>query len=104
MCSLWVAILTAVLLQVKTFVLYPHHYDPKRAPRGSTDVFQGFDNKVLTLQICFYSGSWTYSHSCTVPTEAPNARVKYVAHRASCYPGSEMKTGFIFCQTTLVPI
>ena len=25
--SLLVAILTAVLLQVKTFVLYPHHYD-----------------------------------------------------------------------------
>ena len=26
----------------------------KSAPRGSTDVFQGFGNKVLALQICLY--------------------------------------------------
>ena len=32
MCSLWVAILTAVLLQVKSFVLYPHHYDQEVFP------------------------------------------------------------------------
>ena len=43
MCSLCVAILTDLLLQVKTFVLYPYYY-----------VCEGFDNEVLTLQIYFY--------------------------------------------------
>ena len=30
--SLWVPILTTILLQVKTFVLYPHHYDQEVLP------------------------------------------------------------------------
>ena len=30
--ALWVAISTAVLLQVKTFVLYPRHYDQEALP------------------------------------------------------------------------
>ena len=52
--TLWVAILTAVLLQEKTSVLYPRHYDQRSASLGSTDVFQGFGKKVLALQICLY--------------------------------------------------
>ena len=32
MCSLWVAMLTAILLQVKTFVLYPHYYNQEVLP------------------------------------------------------------------------
>ena len=32
MCSLKVAIFTGVLLQVKTFVLYPDHYDHEVLP------------------------------------------------------------------------
>ena len=53
MCSLKVAILTAVLLQVKTFALYPRHYDQEMLP-GEGQMLLGFGNKVLTLQICFY--------------------------------------------------
>ena len=53
MCSLWVAVLTAVLLQVKTFVLYLCHYDQEVLPKEVyTDVVQGFGNKVSALQIC----------------------------------------------------
>ena len=56
MCSLKVAIFTGVLLQVKTFVLYPHHNDCEVLPgEVPVDVFQGFVNKVLTFQICLYS-------------------------------------------------
>ena len=38
MCSLQVAILTAVLLQVETFVLYPGHYDQEVLP-GEVQMF-----------------------------------------------------------------
>ena len=51
MCSLKVAILTAVLLQVKTFVLYPRHYDQEVLPQEVQIFFKGLGNKVLTSQI-----------------------------------------------------
>ena len=38
MCSLKLAIFTGVLLQVKTFVLYPHHYDREVLP-GEVQTF-----------------------------------------------------------------
>ena len=38
MCSLRVAILTAALLQVKTFVWYPRHYDQEVLP-GEVQMF-----------------------------------------------------------------
>ena len=80
--SLYVAILTAVLLQVK-----PSYRIPiimiRKCSRGSTDVFQGFATKTLTLQICLY---WAAVLSPThIFPEAPYIHVKYVAHRASCY-------------------
>ena len=54
MCSLQVANLTAVLLQVKTFALYQRYYDQDVLPRVVQMLFQGFGNEVLTLEICFY--------------------------------------------------
>ena len=48
------AILTVVLLQVKTFVLYPNHYDQEVLSGEVQMLFQGFDNKVLTWQLCIY--------------------------------------------------
>ena len=42
MCSLQVANLTAVLLQVKTFVLYQWYYDQDVLPRVVQMLFQGF--------------------------------------------------------------
>ena len=51
------AILTAVLLQVKTFVLYHSHYDQELLPKE--------------VQMFFKA--------------APNAHVNYVAHRTSCF-------------------
>ena len=91
MCSLKVAILTAVLLQVKAFVFYPCHYDQEVLP-GEVQMFFKALEKVLTLQICLYWAADTCPHSYC--PETPNARVKYVAHRASCllygplsYPG-----------------
>ena len=40
MCSLQVAILTAVLLEVKNFVLHPGHYD-QEVLSGEVQVFLG---------------------------------------------------------------
>ena len=42
-----------------------------------------FRAAILVCKFAFIEGSCTYSHSYC--PEAPNARVKYVAHRASCY-------------------
>ena len=75
MGSLKAAILTAVLLQIKAFVLYPRHYDQEVLP-GEIQIFSRLGNKVLTLQICLY---WP---AVLIPNLI--ARVKYVAHRASC--------------------
>ena len=38
MCSLKLAIFAGVLLQIKTFVLYPHHYDREVLP-GEVQTF-----------------------------------------------------------------
>ena len=53
MCSLKGAILTAVLLQVKTFVLYPFIMI-EECSLGKCRYFSRLGNKVLTLQICLY--------------------------------------------------
>ena len=66
-------IFSAVLLQIKTFVLYPHYYD----------------QEVLHEEVQIFFKAWfllafigqLYSYFCP---EAPNGRVKYVAHGASC--------------------
>ena len=50
MCSLLVTILIAVLLQVKTFVLYPHYFDQK-VPLIEVQMFV---KALTTLQICLY--------------------------------------------------
>ena len=71
MCSLNVAGFTGVLLQVKTFVVYPHHYDHEVLPWGITDVFQGFVNKILTFQICLYSHSYAMKHLMPVSSMWP---------------------------------
>ena len=60
---------------MKTFVLYPHHYDQEVLP-GEVQMFF----KALASRSNFANlpllGSSTYSHSYC--PEAPNARVKYV--------------------------
>ena len=83
MCFLHVAILTAVLLKVKTFVLYPRHHDQEVLP-GEVQMCsmlwqQGLNFAFSNLTLL---GSCTYSHS--YGPEAPYARVKYVAHGAFC--------------------
>ena len=47
MCSLSVAILTAVLPQVKTFVLYPHYYDQEVLPVEVQMFVKALTEKVL---------------------------------------------------------
>ena len=49
----------------KNLCIAPSSLWSRSAPRGSTDVFQGFDNKVLTLQICLY---WAVVHIPTLIT------------------------------------
>ena len=82
MCSLQVAILTAVLLQVKTFVLYPHHYDQEVPP---VEVQMFFKALATRSWICRYAFiGELYLFPLLLPG-APYVRVKYVAHRASCF-------------------
>ena len=76
-----VAILTALLLLVKTFALCPCHYNQELLP-GKYRCFSRLWQQNLNFANLPLLGSCTYSHSdCP---GAPNACVKYVAHRASC--------------------
>ena len=81
MCSVKVAILIAVLLQVKTFVLYPLHYNQEVQMRKYR-CFSRLWQQGLNFANLPLLGSGTSSHSYC--PEAPDAHVKYVAHRASC--------------------
>ena len=45
MCSLKVASFTGVQLQVKTFVLYPHHYDHEVLPGELQTFFKALSRK-----------------------------------------------------------
>ena len=74
MCSLKVAIFTGVLLEVKTLVLYPYHYDHEVLP-GEVQTFLRLCQQGLN-----FSNLPLFPLSCR---EAPNAHVKYVAHRVS---------------------
>ena len=73
MCSLKVATFTGVLLQVKAFVLYLHHYDHEVLSGEVQLFFKALSKRSLKL----FEFAFT-------PTLMPNARAKYVAHRASC--------------------
>ena len=64
----------------KTFVLYPYHYDQEMLPEEVQMFFKAL--KGLNFANLPLLGNSTYSYSYC--PEAPNARVKYVAHRASC--------------------
>ena len=73
MCSLKVTIFTGVLLQIKAFVLYPHRYDHEVLSGEVQTLFKALSKRSLKLfKFAF------------IPTLMPDARVKYVAHRASC--------------------
>ena len=77
MCSLKVAIFTDVLLQVKAFVLYPHRYD-----------HEALSGKVQTFFKALAKRSLKLFKFAFISTLMPYARVKYVAHRASCFAKS----------------
>ena len=49
MCSLKVGIFTDVLLQVKTFVLYPHRYDHEVLSGKVTMFFKALSTRSLKL-------------------------------------------------------
>ena len=82
MYSLYVAILTAILLQVKTFVLCYRHYYQEVLP-GEVQMFLELWQQGLSYANLPILDSCTYSHSYR--PEAPDARVKYVAQKASCF-------------------
>ena len=71
-CSLKVAILTAVLLQLKTFLLYSRHYD-QEVLRGEVQMFSRLWQQGRNFTNLPLLGSCTYSISYC--PEAPNARV-----------------------------
>ena len=63
MCSPSVAILTAVLLQVKTFVLYSRHYDQEVLPREVKLSFKALATRFFwQQQLCKFA----LLSSCTV--------------------------------------
>ena len=72
--------LTAVQLQVKTFVLYLCTVVMiKKCSSGKCRCFSRFWQQGLNFAKLSLLGRCTYSHSYC--SEAPNTRVKYVAHR-----------------------
>ena len=81
MCSLWVAILTSVLLQVKAFVLYPCHYDQEVLP-GEVQMFLGVWQQGLYFANLPLLGSCTYSHSYSLKHLMPVSSMWPIA---SCY-------------------
>ena len=62
MYSLQKAIVTAALLQVKNFVLYPGHFD-QEVLLGEVQMFLGFWQQGLNFANLHLLGSCTYSHS-----------------------------------------
>ena len=53
MYSLYVASLTAVLLQVETFVLYPRHYDQEVLPGEVQMFFKALATRSLLCKFAF---------------------------------------------------
>ena len=53
MCSLKVAISTGVLLQVKTFVLYPHRYDHEVLPGEVQTLFKALSGRSKLFKFAF---------------------------------------------------
>ena len=64
MYSLWAAILTPILLQVKTFVLYPHHYDQEVLPKEVQMFFKAWQQGLNFATLPLFGSCTSYSHSC----------------------------------------